>query len=73
MRIIINKILVILLLSLCSVFSMWSQNDYARHLEIMSQANTLVGDKKIDEAMSICVKIKTYSNTMLLLYLGIIG
>lgn len=53
MRIIINKILVILLLSLCSVFSMWSQNDYARHLEIMSQANTLVGDKKIDEAMSI--------------------
>lgn len=32
---------------------MWAQNDYARHLEIMSQANALVGDKKIDEAMFI--------------------
>ena len=53
MRIVINKILVTLLLSLYSAFSMWAQNDYARHLEIMSQTNTLVGDKKIDEAMSI--------------------
>ena len=53
MRHIINKILVTLLLSLCSAFSMWARNDYARHLEIMSQTNTLVGDKKIDEAMSI--------------------
>lgn len=53
MRLIINKILVKLLLSFCSAFSMWAQNDYARHLEIMSQANTLVGNKKTDEAMSI--------------------
>ena len=53
MRLIINKILVTLLLSLCSAFSMWARNDYARHLEIMSQTNILVGDKKIDEAMSI--------------------
>lgn len=53
MRLIINKILVTLLLCFCSTFSMWAQNDYARHLEIMSQANTLVEDKKIDEAMSI--------------------
>lgn len=53
MRLIINKILVTLLLCFCSTFSMWAQNDYARHLEIMSQANALVGDKKIDEAMSI--------------------
>lgn len=53
MRIIINRILVTLLLSICSVLSMWAQNDYARHLEIMSQANNLVGDKKIDEAMSV--------------------
>ncbi len=53
MRHIINKILVTLLLSLCSAFSMWARNDYARHLEIMSQANTLVSEKKIDEAISI--------------------
>ena len=53
MRLIINKILVTLLLCFCSAFSMWAQNDYARHLEIMSQANALVEDKKIDEAMSI--------------------
>lgn len=53
MRSIINKILVTLILSICSAFSMWGQEDYARHLEIMSQANTLVGNKKIDEAMSI--------------------
>lgn len=53
MRLIINKILVTLLFSLCSVSSMWAQNDYTRHLEIMSQANSLVGDRKIDEAMSI--------------------
>lgn len=58
MRIIINKILATLLLSLCSAFCMWSQNDYARHLEIMSQANTLVEDKKIDEAMSILLQNK---------------
>lgn len=53
MRSIINKILVALILSLCSAFSMWGQENYARHLEIMSQANTLFGDKKVDEAMSI--------------------
>lgn len=53
MRLIINKILVILLLSFCSTFCTWAQKDYARHLEIMSQANALVGDKKIDEAMFI--------------------
>lgn len=53
MRLIINKILVTLLLCFCSAFSMWAQNVYARHLEIMSQANALVGDKKIDEAMFI--------------------
>ena len=53
MRLIINKILVTLLLCFCSAFSMWARNDYARHLEIMSQTNILVGDKKIDEAMSI--------------------
>lgn len=53
MRLIINKILVGLLLSFCSAFSTWAQNNYARHLEIMSQANTLVEDRKIDEAMSI--------------------
>lgn len=53
MRHIINKILVALLLSFCTAFSTWAQNNYARHLEIMSQANALVGDRKIDEAMSI--------------------
>lgn len=53
MRLIINKILVGLLLSFCSAFSTWAQNNYASHLEIMSQANALVEDKKIDEAMSI--------------------
>lgn len=53
MRLIINKILVTLLLCFCSAFSMWAQNDYARHLEIMSQAKALVDDKKIDEAMFI--------------------
>lgn len=58
MRIIINKILATLLLSLCSAFCIWSQNDYARHLEIMTQANTLVEDKKIDEAMSILLQNK---------------
>lgn len=53
MRIIINKILVTLLLSLCSAFSMWAQNDYARHLEIMTQTNSLVRDKKTDDAISL--------------------
>lgn len=53
MRSIIDKILVALILSLCPTFSMWGHGDYARHLEIMSQANTLFGDKKVDEAMSI--------------------
>lgn len=53
MRLIINKILVGLLLSFCSAFSTWAQNNYASHLEIMSQANALVEDRKIDEAMSI--------------------
>lgn len=52
MRLIISKILVGLLLSSCSAFRTWAQNNYARHLEIMSQANTLVEDRKIDEAMS---------------------
>lgn len=52
MRLIINKILVTLLLFLGSAFSMSGQNDYARHLEIMSQTNTLVADKKIDDALS---------------------
>lgn len=53
MSTIIDKILVALILSLCPAFSMWGQEDYARHKEIMSQANTLFGDKKVDEAMSI--------------------
>lgn len=52
MRLIINKILVTLLLFLGPAFSMSGQNDYARHLEIMSQTNTLVADKKIDDALS---------------------
>ena len=53
MRYIVNKILVTLLLTFCSILNLWSQNDYVRHLEIMSQANTLVSEKKIDEAISI--------------------
>lgn len=53
MRLIINKILVTLFLTLCSTLNLWSQNDYVRHLGIMSQANTLVSDNKIDEAISI--------------------
>ena len=53
MRFIVNKILVSLFLTLCSTLNLWSQNDYVRHLEIMSQANTLVSDKKIDEAISV--------------------
>lgn len=53
MRLIINKILVTLFLTLCSTLNLWSQNNYVRHLEIMSKANTLVSDKKIDEAISI--------------------
>ena len=53
MRFIAKKILVTLLLTFCAILNLWSQNDYVRHLEIMSQANTLVSDKKIDEAISI--------------------
>lgn len=53
MRFIVNKILVSLFLTLCSTLNLWSQNDYVRHLEIMSQAKTLVSDKKIDEAISV--------------------
>lgn len=53
MRFIVNKILVSLFLTLCSTLNLWSQNDYVRHLEIMSQTNTLVSDNKIDEAISI--------------------
>lgn len=53
MRFIVNKILVSLFLTLCSTLNLWSQNNYVRHLEIMSQANTLVSDKKIDEAISV--------------------
>ena len=53
MKFIANKILVTILLAFCSTLNLWSQNDYVRHLEIMSQANTLVSDEKIDEAISI--------------------
>ena len=53
MRFIAKKILVTIFLTLCFTLNLWSQNDYVRHLEIMSQANTLVSDKKIDEAISI--------------------
>ena len=53
MSFIINKVLITLFLTLCSTLNLWSQNDYVRHLEIMSQANTLARDKKIDEAISI--------------------
>ena len=63
MRLIINKILVTLLLSLCSAFSMWARNDYARHLEIMSQTNILVGDKKIDEAID-TLKLPLFADFM---------
>lgn len=53
MRYIVNKILVTLLLTFCPILNLWSQNDYVRHLNIMSQANTLVSEKKIDKAISI--------------------
>ena len=53
MRFIAKKILVTIFLTICFILNLWSQNDYVRHLEIMSQANTLVSDKKIDEAISI--------------------
>ena len=53
MRYIVNKILVTLLLTFCPILNLWSQNDYVRHLNIMSQTNTLVSEKKIDKAISI--------------------
>ena len=53
MRFIVKNRLVTLFIILCSTLNLWGQNDYVRHLGIMSQANTLFSDKKIDEAIYI--------------------
>ena len=42
-----------LIFFICASIRMNGQNDYARQLEIMSQTNSLLQDKKTDEALSL--------------------
>lgn len=58
MKLTFNKILIILFLAFSSVLNMSGQNDYTRHLEIMSQTNLMVQDKKFDDAMTLLRKNK---------------
>ena len=53
MKLTFNEILIILFLAFSSVLNMSGQNDYTRHLEIMSQTNLMVQDKKFDDAMTL--------------------
>lgn len=58
MKLIFNKILIILFFALSSALNMSGQNDYARHLEIMSQTNLMIQDKRFDDAMTLLRKNK---------------
>jgi CHAT domain-containing protein len=58
MRHFLNKILVTLIFVIASTLNLRGQNEYAQHLEIMSQTNTLVSEKKIDEAISLLRQTK---------------
>ena len=58
MKLIFNKILIILSFALSSALNMSGQNDYARHLEIMSQTNLMIQDKRFDDAMTLLRKNK---------------
>ena len=58
MKLIFNKILIILFFALSSALNMSEQNDYARHLEIMSQTNLMIQDKRFDDAMTLLRKNK---------------
>lgn len=58
MKLTFNKILIILFFAFSSALNMSGQNDYARHLEIMSQTNLMVQDKKNDDAMTLLRKNK---------------
>lgn len=53
MRTLFYRILSILIFTIITTLNLRGQNEYARHLEVMSQANTLVSDKKADEALSL--------------------
>lgn len=44
--------------ALSSALNMSGQNDYARHLEIMSQTNLMIQDKRFDDAMTLLRKNK---------------
>lgn len=58
MKLIFNKILIILFFALSSALNMSGQNDYARHLEIMSQTNLMIQDKRFDDVMTLLRKNK---------------
>lgn len=53
MSALLNRILAILIFTIFIPLNLRGQDDYARHSEIMSQANELFGDKKVDEALSL--------------------
>ena len=53
MRITIGKIFIFLSLIICSLGSVSGQNDYERHIAIISQVDTLVGVDRIDDALMI--------------------
>ena len=53
MRITIGKIFICLSLIICSLGSVSGQNDYERHIAIISQVDTLVGVDRIDDALMI--------------------